>query len=41
VHWLTNFYGLYPEFRSSELFIAGESFGGKYLPLYGELLVNQ
>ena len=32
--FLENFYALYPDLLKNGLYLAGESYAGKYLPLY-------
>jgi carboxypeptidase C (cathepsin A) len=34
VNFLIGFYNLHPEFKSVPFFITGESYAGKYIPLF-------
>jgi carboxypeptidase C (cathepsin A) len=40
VNFLLALYDMYPEFKTRELFITGQSFAGKYLPLFGYHILN-
>jgi carboxypeptidase C (cathepsin A) len=40
VTFIENFYEMYPEFLKHDLYLTGESFAGKYLPLYSNLLMD-
>lgn len=39
-HFLINFYNKYPEFRNRELYLAGESYAGKYIPAIANYLYH-
>jgi carboxypeptidase D len=40
VTFLSNFYEMYPYFVGHDLYLTGESFGGKYLPKYSAKLIE-
>lgn len=35
IHFLTNFYKVFPELEKQETYLAGESFAGQYIPYFG------
>ncbi len=37
IHFMTNFYKVFPELEGQETYLAGESFAGQYIPYFGEL----
>ncbi|KAJ3203505.1 hypothetical protein HDU82_006531 [Entophlyctis luteolus] len=39
--FLERFYGIFPEQRLSRLFIAGESYAGKYIPAFAEAIISR
>ena len=43
VNFLIAFYAKYPEFKTRHFLITGESYAGKYIPIFGHhvLLYNQ
>ena len=41
VIFMTNFYALYPEFESRDLYLSGESYAGKFVPRYTYQLLEE
>ena len=40
IMFIENFYKMYPEFHNQDLYLTGESFAGKFLPLYANMLMD-
>lgn len=40
IYFLTNLFNKYPEMIGHDLYLAGESYGGKYLPRYSYALLK-
>ncbi|GMK54848.1 hypothetical protein CspeluHIS016_0114340 [Cutaneotrichosporon spelunceum] len=40
VHFMTNFYKVFPELAGQETYLAGESFAGQYIPYFADALLK-
>ncbi|KAN0126754.1 serine carboxypeptidase [Russula decolorans] len=40
LEFLRNFYAVFPEYRTMDTYIAGESFAGQYIPNFAEAILN-
>ncbi|KAH9179594.1 carboxypeptidase KEX1 [Lactarius sanguifluus] len=40
MQFLRNFYSVFPEYRTMDTYIAGESFAGQYIPYFSEAVLN-
>lgn len=40
LEFLRNFYNVFPEYKTMDTYIAGESFAGQYLPIFAEAILN-
>lgn len=40
VNFFLEFYKMYPEFKNTKLLITGQSYAGKYLPIFAKHIID-